>query len=141
MKNTKSPKTNTRYSEKRQAILATLQNTTTHPSAEWLFQSLKPTYPDLSLGTIYRNLIFFQEQGDIQSVGVVNGQERFDATTHSHPHFICQECGAVHDLHSVTPDPHTAQAVTEEYGFQILKQELTFYGICKHCQGKETSEN
>lgn len=132
----KSTKPNTRYSEKRQAILTTLQNTTTHPSAEWLFQSLKPTYPDLSLGTIYRNLIFFQEQGDIKSVGVVNGQERFDATTHSHPHFICQDCGAVHDLHTIKPDQSIAQAVSEEYGFQILKEELTFYGICTKCQNE-----
>ena len=50
-----------RYSKKREAILAALQATTCHPSAEWLYRRLKPRHPDLSLGTVYRNLAFFQE--------------------------------------------------------------------------------
>lgn len=68
-----------RYSKKREAILAAIQGTSCHPSAEWIYQQLKPSHPDLSLGTVYRNLIFFQERGDIRSVGVIQGQERFDA--------------------------------------------------------------
>ena len=52
------------------------------------------THPDLSLGTVYRNLLLFQQQGVIQSVGVVNGQERFDADTTPHSHFVCTTCGA-----------------------------------------------
>ena len=71
----------TRYSKKREAILTALRQTNAHPSAEWLYQTLKATHPDLSLGTVYRNLLFFQQQGTVQSVGVVNGQERFDADT------------------------------------------------------------
>ena len=68
-----------RHSKKREAILAALRGTTRHPSAEWLYRQLKPQHPDLSLGTVYRNLAFFQERGLVQSVGVVQGQERFDA--------------------------------------------------------------
>ena len=63
-----------RYSKKREAILAALQGTNCHPSAEWLYRQLKPRHPDLSLGTVYRNLAFFQERGMVQSVGVVQGQ-------------------------------------------------------------------
>ena len=70
-----------RYSKKREALLQIIQDTECHPSAEWLYQTLKPQHPDLSLGTVYRNLQFFREQGIIKSVGVVNGQERFDAET------------------------------------------------------------
>lgn len=126
-------KTNVRYSKKRQAILELLQNTTTHPSAEWIFQQLKPVYPDLSLGTIYRNLIFFQDHGDLISVGVVNGQERFDATTCPHAHFICQHCHAVYDLHDLNTDTSQEVEVEKEYGFRVEKQELTFYGTCTEC--------
>lgn len=68
----------TRYSRKREAILNAIQSTDCHPSAEWVYQTLKPTHPDLSLGTVYRNLVLFQQQGLIQSIGVVKGQERFD---------------------------------------------------------------
>ena len=44
------------YSRKREAILNTVRGTTLHPSAEWVYHELKPSYPDLSLGTVYRNL-------------------------------------------------------------------------------------
>ena len=64
----------TRYSKKREAILDVIRGTDAHPSAEWIYQALKPAHPDLSLGTVYRNLLFFQRQGTIQSVGVVHGQ-------------------------------------------------------------------
>ena len=53
----------TRYSRKREAILNAIQSTDCHPSAEWVYQTLKPTHPDLSLGTVYRNLVLFQQQG------------------------------------------------------------------------------
>ena len=56
-----------RYSKKREAILAAIQGTSCHPSADGIYQQLKPSHPDLSLGTVYRNLIFFQERGDIRS--------------------------------------------------------------------------
>jgi Fur family peroxide stress response transcriptional regulator len=68
----------TRYSKKRDAIYELLASTTCHPSAEWIYRNLKAEYPDLSLGTVYRNLSRFKEDGSIISVGVVDGQERYD---------------------------------------------------------------
>lgn len=62
-----------KYSKKRQAILDALRNTTEHPSAEMLYARLKPEYPDLSLGTVYRNLAMFIRDGDVISVGTVSG--------------------------------------------------------------------
>jgi len=55
----------TRFSKKREAILNVIRDTDCHPSAEWVYQQLKPTHPDLSLGTVYRNLIFFQNHGTV----------------------------------------------------------------------------
>ena len=62
-----------KHSRKRDAILDCMRNTTCHPTAEWVYQQLKPIYPDLSLGTVYRNLAMFKESGTIQSIGVVGG--------------------------------------------------------------------
>ena len=59
-----------RYSAKREAILQVLRGTDTHPTAEWVFQQLKPQFPDLSLGTVYRNLAAFRQDGTLISVGV-----------------------------------------------------------------------
>ena len=128
-----------RYSKKREAILTAIHSTTCHPSAEWIYHTLKPTHPDLSLGTVYRNLVFFQQQGQVQSVGVVNGQERFDGNTAPHSHFVCTNCGAVIDLHSVKLDSSLTRAVSEQYGLAVEHHELTFYGRCQTCIKQEES--
>ena len=60
-----------KFSRKREAILTCLHGTTCHPTAEWVYQQLKPQFPDLSLGTVYRNLAAFKAEGVIDSVGVV----------------------------------------------------------------------
>ena len=123
----------TRYSKKRADILAAIQGTGCHPSAEWVYQQLKPIYPALSLGTVYRNLTFFQRQGYIQSVGVVQGQERFDGVTQPHSHFICNGCGLVADLPGVCPDAALDRSVSQQYGFEVERHELTFRGLCPAC--------
>ena len=123
----------TRYSKKRAAILDAILHTDCHPSAEWVYQTLKPLHPDLSLGTVYRNLTFFQETGVVQSVGVVKGQERFDGVTDPHSHFICRCCGSVSDLHRIGLDSGIDHSVSEQYGFTVDRHELTFYGTCQNC--------
>ena len=122
-----------RYSKKREAILTAIQGTTCHPSAEWVYRQLKPQHPDLSLGTVYRNLAFFQERGLVQSVGVVQGQERFDAIVTPHSHFVCNRCGSVLDLPGIRPEEELDRAVSQQYGLLAERHELTFYGLCPSC--------
>ena len=122
-----------RYSKKREAILDAIRNTEVHPSAEWVYHTLKPTHPDLSLGTVYRNLSFFREQGMIQCVAVVNGQERFDAVTAPHSHFICDRCGAVEDLYKIPVDHDLDVQVSRKYGVRVARHEVVFHGTCRSC--------
>lgn len=121
------------FSRKRKAILDVLMNTSTHPTAEWIYQQLKQEYPDLSLGTVYRNLSRFKEEGKIMSVGVVNGQERFDAIIDPHEHFICEQCGSVRDLkYQLLPDS-VDQQMARSCGLQVNSHSLVFYGLCPEC--------
>lgn len=131
-----------RYSKKREAILNAIRGTSCHPSAEWVYRHLKPRHPDLSLGTVYRNLDFFQKRGLVQSVGVVQGQERFDAIVTPHSHFICNCCGSVLDLSDIRLEPDLEQTVSTQYGFAVERCELTFYGLCSSCshQNKNVKE-
>ena len=123
----------TRYSKKREAILDAIRSTEEHPSADWVYQKLKPDYPDLSLGTVYRNLARFKEEGVVVSVGTVNGQERFDGMVKPHAHFICKDCGSVMDFHGMEQDVEMDRQVEEKYGMKIDHHELVFYGTCPHC--------
>ena len=122
-----------RYSKKREAILTAIRETKCHPSADWVYQSLKPTHPDLSLGTVYRNLDFFRQHGMVRSVGVVKGQERFDAMTAPHTHFVCSCCGDVIDLDDIQLDAELDRTVCEQYELAIERHELTFHGLCQTC--------
>ncbi|MBP1737417.1 MAG: transcriptional repressor [Oscillospiraceae bacterium] len=121
-----------RYSKKREAILAVLRGTKLHPTADWVYQTLKSQYPDLSLGTVYRNLNSFKEEGLITTVGVVDGEERFDANVAPHTHFICSKCYAVIDLQDLPLDQDLDRTVSQK-GFQVEGHELVFRGICPHC--------
>ncbi len=130
----------TKQFRKRNAILACLCGTKQHPSAEWIFNQLKPEYPDLSLGTVYRNLTLFKQQGLIVSLGVVGGVERFDGCTVPHVHFVCQCCGRIQDLHQVQiPTELSAQAERQSCG-RITQCQLSFYGTCQDCTPVENSQ-
>ena len=123
--------------KKRQAILDFLQQTTDHPSAEMVYSHLKSEYPDLSLGTVYRNLSMFKEQGQIISVGTVNGVERFDGNTKPHVHFVCTSCDGVSDLPEVKIPQELNRQVTTATGGKIESCQLTFTGECKECLKKK----
>ncbi len=124
-----------RFSRKREAILACLCATDTHPTADWIFQQLRPDYPDLSLATVYRNLTQLKEAGLIQSVGVIDGQERFDANDKPHSHFICGACGAVMDLALRFPEELVRQA-EELLDCTVTGSSLRLLGRCPKCRGK-----
>ena len=123
-----------RYSEKRDAMLALLRGVNCHPSADWVYQRLRLQYPDLSLGTVYRNLNQLCERGLIRRMGVVNGQERYDGELTPHAHFVCNHCGAILDLPQHAPGQDYIESVSVQYGFQAEVCEFIIRGLCKDCK-------
>ena len=130
-----------KYSRQRESIKANLMSRHDHPTADALYASIREEFPNISLGTVYRNLVLFQQQGLIQSIGVVKGQERFDGCIAPHSHLICTCCGAVMDLpHPMLDDGDLDQTVSAQYGFLVQRHELIFYGTCENCQNKIKQE-
>ena len=121
---------------KRNAILACLQGTTSHPSAEMVHQMLQKEHPDISLATVYRNLARFKSQGLVSSVATVRGVERFDAVTHPHVHFICCSCDAVMDLPRMEIPESLTMEAEEISGCHVQDCRLTFTGLCEKCAKK-----
>ena len=118
---------------KRNAILECLKNTHAHPSAETLFQMLQKEHPDISLATVYRNLTLFKNQGIIQSLGTVNGIERFDGNTQPHVHFVCGSCNSVLDLPELDPPESLCSAAAKATGGEVTSYQLIFTGTCQDC--------
>ncbi len=125
-----------RYSKKREAILHCLRATDSHPTAGWIYDTLSHDYPDLSLATVYRNLRLFQTEGLIQSVGTVDGLERFDGDTSPHNHFVCRICGRVCDCPAALPSiPDAPEGATVE------SVSLVYHGVCRDCNLKTQKES
>ena len=130
------------FSKKREAIFRSICSTNTHPTAEWVYNQLKHEYPDLSLGTVYRNIAMFKERGMVISVGTVNGQERIDGNVKPHRHFICTKCGAVIDVDQITGDNRNLDySGASSYGFQVDYHSLCFFGTCARCMKDSTEES
>lgn len=132
-----------KHSRKREAMLRALRASHEHPSADDVYRALREEYPDLSLGTVYRNLALFKETGQIISVGTVDGQERFDARTHSHAHFVCQDCGRVVDLpeSALSLEEGLLAAASAQIPGKVTGYALTFTGRCPSCAGGDSSES
>ena len=128
-----------KHSRKRDAILDCIRRTKCHPAAEWVYQSLKPEFPDLSLGTVYRNIAMFKEEGTIQSIGVVNGLERYDYNVEPHTHFICTQCGRVLDLEDVSLPDEVIRQAEACAGGTIQNYQLQFTGQCAACAKKQAN--
>ena len=120
---------NMRYSHQREQISQALKCRYDHPTAETLYQALRPQNPSLSLGTVYRNLNQLAERGMVQRMPFT--PDRYDANVSEHPHFFCTQCGALYDLPLAKGQDLTQEVVS--LGFQVQRQDLYFRGICKNC--------
>lgn len=121
-------------SKKRTAILEALASFKEHPTAEMLYNALKPEIPELSLGTVYRNLAVLAQEGLVVSVAHVDGQERYDACTHTHAHFICRKCSRVLDIEMPELIAPVCERVSAETGCETESYSLAFHGLCDRCK-------
>ena len=87
-----------KYSRQREAIKTFLAGRYDHPTAETVYLGIKEEFPNISLGTVYRNLSLLSDIGEIQKLSTGIGPDRFDGNPALHYHFICKHCGSVLDL-------------------------------------------
>jgi len=124
------------HSKKREIIYHTISRSNEHPTADMLYARLKPDYPELSLGTVYRNLLSLCEEGRIMRLSVPKGPERYDCNCWPHYHMICNECGCVYDIRLASlPDLKTARLID---GHHITTCDVIFRGVCTNCSKKKS---
>ena len=123
------------YSRQREAILNVLRNTKSHPSANAVYEAVREEIPNISLGTVYRNLAQLSESGEILKIEVGDGFEHFDADCSFHIHLHCNGCGSINDLfieHSEVFD------LAEQHGFSPEKGICVLHVMCKNCKTVDT---
>lgn len=121
-----------KYSRQRESILQALEGRTDHPTAETIYSEIRESYPNVSLGTVYRNLTLLAELGKIQKISTENGPDRFDPNVSPHSHFACTNCGSFIDLDFNCQEDIISQA-SSVFSGKIDKCLIQFSGICPDC--------
>ncbi|MFW0862189.1 MAG: Fur family transcriptional regulator [Candidatus Komeilibacteria bacterium] len=127
---TKINKTGDRLTKQRQAILEYLESVYSHPTAEVVYKNVKKRVPNISLGTVYRNLEYLHSHGYILEITSLDNKSHYDALTQNHDHFICESCNSILDLKSKIKTK-TKCSVGK------IKSNINYYfGICNKCLNK-----
>lgn len=126
----------TRRSRQRDRILEVLRLTKAHPTAKWIYDKVRKTYPDVSLGTVYRNLDVLARQGLVNRLDFGSSCDRFEAKIPPHHHFVCERCGSVLDV-DLPIDDSLAKKLRSATGLKASRHEIRFYGVCRACGEEE----
>lgn len=121
-----------KYSRQRQVIKDFLMTRKDHPTADVVYANVRSEYPNISLGTVYRNLSLLADLGEIKRLRVGDGVDHFDADTSKHYHFVCTECASVIDLKMDEID-HILDIANKNFDGEIHGHVTHFYGLCKNC--------
>lgn len=122
-----------KYSRQREAIISFLATRKDHPTADIVYEHIRNEYPNISLGTVYRNLALLSEIGEITKLSYGNGADHFDGNTTPHYHFVCTECNAVSDI-ELSSVPDFTQFTDSCFSGNIAGYCLHFYGKCAACK-------
>ncbi|RSI14641.1 Fur family transcriptional regulator [Streptococcus sanguinis] len=122
-----------RITETRKAVIDYIIQSHDHPSAEMIYQDLKPNFPNMSLATVYNNLKVLIDEGFVAELKIRNDTTTyFDFMGHQHLNVICEKCGRIADMELELPDvKHEAEVQT---GYHITQSQTIVYGLCPQCQ-------
>jgi len=122
-----------KYSRQRECIKSILDLYHDHPTADDIYMRVREQYPNISLGTVYRNLTLLKSLGEISTISLPNGgPERFDSNLEPHYHIICKKCGAVNNI-IMPPLTSIIYEAANFYSGNVTAHETIFYGICPKC--------
>ena len=126
-----------KYSRQRESIKSYLASTHDHPTADMVYLHVKEEFPNISLGTVYRNLNLLTDIGEAVKIPSADGGDRYDGNLTPHNHFICTSCGKVLDIDLSEEEVNQMkQAVTKDFDGIIESSRTVFYGKCGDCISK-----
>ena len=121
-----------KYSRQRECIKTFLMGRKDHPTADTVYMHVRQEYPNISLGTVYRNLTLLSDIGEISRLNIGDGVDRFDADTSPHQHIVCTCCGCVQDVYLPDAEKILKYAGNFYEGI-ITTQTINFRGTCSDC--------
>ena len=108
-----------------------------HPTADVIYDNIRKAQPNISLGTVYRNLSLLAEIGEIQRLTTGDGKDHFDGNAMPHDHFVCRMCNSVIDVNG-SVDHKLDKAANKIFDGEIEGHTTIYYGKCRNCIDKQT---
>ena len=127
-----------RNTKQREAIKLYLMSTTCHPTAETVYSNIQKDFPNISLGTVYRNLNFLVSHGEAIQIDCGDGYVHFDGNVAPHNHFFCKKCNNILDI-EMDPIDHIDVIAGENFDGIIEGHTVLFHGICPDCCHRSTN--
>ena len=126
---------NRRFSAQKRMIQETLKRLD-HPTAAQVYEEIWKVYPQISLGTVYRNLNIMAEEGEILRLPFSGAPDHFDPNPGEHYHIVCSGCGRIFDTDGLPQEilAELDEAVQACTGVEVQSRNLIFYGICVSCK-------
>ncbi len=122
-----------RDTKQRGAILKMLMDTRSHPTADQIYDEVRKEIPNISKGTVYRNLQILQEEGAVTELKLNDTVSRYEVKQESHYHFRCEKCKRVFDLDEPVINDLN-ESVSKRTGYKVSHHQTEFRGLCKDCQ-------
>lgn len=129
--------TDLRLTPQRRAVLDVLRDATDHPTAQEVFERVRPHSPGIGFATVYRTLNLLVASGHALELDLGESSARYDANTAPHDHLVCDGCGRAVDLAPLLPRG-LLDRVAADSGFAVAGYALRFHGRCPACRTTTT---
>ncbi len=127
-----------RHSRQRDLVKEFLMTRKDHPTADIIYMHVRQSNPNISLGTVYRNLTLLAKNGEINRLRIGEGADRFDADISPHFHLLCEKCGMVVDL-EMEDISSVLERAARRCGGHVTGYTAYFYGVCPDCMRPQDS--
>lgn len=124
-----------RSSRQRQLVLELVKSNMDHPTADEIYSLARQRDPNISKGTVYRNLNLLYDLGEIKKLPMPFGPDHYDFNLTDHCHFICRCCGRVTDA-SFHSNSAVDVSAAKDAGYVVESRQVMLTGICPRCSGE-----
>lgn len=124
---------NKRNTTQRSLVLEAVKELRCHATADEIYDNIVQKCPNISRGTVYRNLNLLSDIGEIRKVEMTSGADRFDHICLEHYHARCVKCGRVFDV-EMEFIADLDKNIKDTQGFEFIGHDIIFKGICLGCK-------
>ncbi len=120
-----------KITRQRRAVATVLAEGDGHATAEAIWRQARVDLPSLSLRTVYQTLHELEAVGVLRGIDVGRGSIRFDLTTGTHHHVVCDRCERIEDVWNETPGVGPSPEAVA--GFEVTSIDIVYRGTCSAC--------